>query len=439
MNKVKKTKTKAKLWEKIFVIASIIAILVLIGKYAYRTVYYYKKLNYIKPESKLIDVLTNDMKIAYFEDGLYKTDDYYYYKGLEVDNYLLYSGRLWRIIMIDKTGIKLITEDNQSSLVWGNNTNYEKSYINKWLNEDVFLKSLEDEEKLAEGSWCNKAIDIGNYECTETINAKVGLLQTNEYIKAGGANSYLNNKTYFWTINTSEDNKAYYVHTEGGINNDVGANNALYSYGIRPVIYLNKDVIYVGGNGTIENPYSIKNDLNVNIGTHPVGSYVKYKDHLYRIFEKSEEYTELIMDGYLLNDKEEPVKVTYNKVFEYLNKDFLNTLNKEDLVELEFPKTEYNLGSGYNYLNKKGTTKAYVGIPTVGSLFTANYSGNWLNTISNSSQNLIYTTNESSILADLGSASNYLRPLIAVKNNLIITSGHGTKEDPYVVGENNET
>ena len=47
----------------------------------------------------------------------------------------------------------------------------------------------------------------------------IGLLSIKDYLNAGGKDGYLNNSEYFWTSNTSE-NKAYYVFSDGGINND---------------------------------------------------------------------------------------------------------------------------------------------------------------------------------------------------------------------------
>ena len=431
-----KEKVKAKLWEKIFVIESIVIIFAIIGIYAYRTIHYYRKMNYIEPDSKLIDVITNQMNVVYSGDGLYKNDDNYYYKGIDVNNYLMYSGRLWRIIGVDSQGIKIITEDNQTSIVWGNNTNYEKSNIMKWLNQDVFIKSILDENTIADSKWCNSSVDINKYECTELFDSKIGLLTTNEYLLAGGVKSYLNNKTYFWTLNTSSDNKAYYIHNEGGINNDVGNNGLLYSYGVRPVVYLKADMSYISGDGTIDKPYITSNNNQINIHNHSVGTYVMYRGYKFRIMGVFDNYTKLIMDGYIMDDKNEPVKVTYNKINEYLNNTFLNSFNKDELVKADFIKTEYNNDTGYNYMNKKGNENSYVGIPVVGDLFVSEYAGNWLNSYYNNSQNLIFTAGDKgSLLADLGTSSNYIRPVIAVNNDLIITSGNGTKDDPFVVGD----
>ena len=430
----KRIKKRKNLWEKIFIIASIVVILIIIGIYAYRTIYYYKKTNYTPPDSKLIDIVTNQMDVVYSGDGLYKDKDTntFYYHGKNTNNYLLYNGLLWRIVSADTTGIKIITDTSLTSLVWGNNQDYDKSNIYKWLNEDTYIKTISD--TIIMSNWCNSPIDLNSYQCKDNIDAKVGLITTEEYLKAGGVNSYLNNNTYFWTLNESEDKKAYYIHSEGGINNEISSGSNFYSYGVRPVVLLNKDVPYLSGNGTKDEPYIITNNQEIEINNHPIGTYISYQGYTWRVMEITDSYTKIILDGYLLNDNKEPIKLSYNKVNTYLNNTFLNTLNKDNLVKITFSITEYN--TSYDYQKVKSTTTSYVGLPVASDLFTTDYEKTWLNTYANSSQKLVYTTEKNySLYADLESSENYIRPVIAIKNGLIVASGDGSKNNPFVLGD----
>ena len=432
----KRIKKRTKSWEKIFVTISIIAIIVIIGIYAYRTIYYYKKTNYTSPDAKLLEIITNQMDVVYSGDGLYKDKDTnnYYYHGKNTNNYLLYNGLLWRIINANDEGIKIITDSSLTSLVWGTNQNYDKSNIYKWLNEDVFIKNISN--NTVTGNWCNTPIDLNNYKCNPDVSAKVGLITTEEYLKAGGVNSYLNNNTYFWTINESDDQKAYYVHSEGGINNEVSSGFNFYSYGVRPVIYLNKDISYISGEGTKEEPYITTNNQEIEINNHPIGTYVSYQGYNWRVMEIFDNYTKLILDGYLTNDDKEPIKLSYNKVNTYLNDKFLSKLNKDNLVKIDFIVTEYNNNYSYDYKSKKNTISSYVGLPITSDLFITEYEKIWLNTYANTTQKLVYTSSgASSLYADLENSENYLRPVIAIKNGLIIASGEGTKNNPFVLGD----
>ena len=431
----KRIKKRTKLWEKIFVIASIIVIIVIIGIYAYRTIYYYKKTNITPEGAKLIDIVANQMNVVYSGDGLYKdkdTNEFYYY-GKNVDNYLLYNGLLWRIISSNDNGLKIITDDSITSLVWGKEASYEKSSIYKWLNEDVFQNILPDD--IPSSNWCNNAIDINSYSCSTFVSAKIGLITTKEYLLSGGINSYLNNNTYFWTLNESTDLKAYYVHSEGGINNEVSSGSNYYSYGVRPVINLSKDTPYLSGTGTQNDPYTTEDNQEIALNDHSIGTYVRYQGYTWKVSEITDTYTKLILDGYLMDENKEKVKLSYNKVNSYLNDTFLTKLNKDNLVKLDFIVTEYNNSTSYNYQNKKNTISSYVALPKVSDLFITEYDNVWLNTYANTSQKLVYTTNKSSSLfADLESSENYLRPVIALKNGLIIASGNGTKDNPFTLG-----
>lgn len=65
-------------------------------------------------------------------------------------------------------------------------------------------------------------------------------------------------------------------------------------------------------------------------------------------------------------------------------------------------------------------------------LFILDYNNIWLNTKYNN--NLMYTVSNDSLFADLTSNLNYVRPIINVKKDLIISGGKGTKSEPLVVG-----
>ncbi len=434
--KEKKTKKVAKTWEKVFVVMSFVVMFIILWIYALRTIYYYRKTNYIEENARLIDVAANQMKVVYSGDGLYKNDDNtYYYNGTIVDNYLYYSGMLWRIIGVDDIGIKIITEDNLTSLVWGINANYQESNIYKWLNEDTFINAIYNKDDLVSGNWCNESVDLNDYKCSDNTASMVGLLSVDEYLKSGGISSYLNNGSYFWTVNTSEDNKAYYIHNEGGINNEVSSGNSYYSYGVRPVIYLSKDIKYLSGTGTIDEPYIVETNDEVEINNHPVGSYVKYNDYTFRILEVNEENTLLILDGYLTNEEKEGIKVSYKNINSSLN-EFISKFKEEELSKYKFAKTEFNFNKSYDYKSIMDSNESYVGIPTVGTLFTPEYDNVWLNTYSSTKENLIYTTaKNANLFANLGSSDNYIRPIICIKNGMIIASGSGTKTEPFMIGD----
>ena len=59
---------------------------------------------------------------------------------------------------------------------------------------------------------------------------------------------------YEWTISGFSPNDAYNI-TESGPVNGVGVSS--YNHAIRPVFYLNSDVVLSGGTGSVSDPYRI--------------------------------------------------------------------------------------------------------------------------------------------------------------------------------------
>lgn len=428
-NKKEKIKKKLRKGEKIFLLVNVLIILGIIGFYAYRTVYYYKLSHEIKMNVTLKERLTSLDNIAYQNDGLYENNGYFYYKGHDVNNYVYYSGRMFRIIDI-QNGIRLISDDTTTNLVWGIDTNYENSNINLWLTN--YLSTLNDYDfYLKENNWCNEKIDVSNYQCNNTITSYVGLLSTKDYLEAGGKNSYLNNGTYFWTINQDMDGKPLFVNIEGGINNIVNNNDNYYSYGIREVITLKDDISIISGDGSMENPFLVDESGKAMLRDNSVGNYVKYNNQNFRILKIEDDGISLILDGTL------EVEKSFTDAIKYLNNDYLKDFNKDDLIKINYSTSEYNYANKYNFIDTEKESN-YVTIPKIGDLFLNDYDGYWLNNINDSKLGLYYTVDENKMFfGDLKGNKHTLRPIIKVNSEMVITDGIGTKESPLIVGDNN--
>lgn len=438
----KKEKTKFKLWEKIFIIFSIVAIIVISSIYLYRLIHYY---NLEHPKRVDNTLATHIIKKGTTStgDGLYTFDSKnYHYQGKNVANYLWYSGKLFRIMNIDEEGLTLITEDSQTTLVWGLNNNIKESYIYNWLNQTesdnagVFLNSISNyESDLILNNWCIGENKLENNSCVETLESYVGLLSISDYFKAGGANSYLNNGTYWWTSNTSEKGNAWYVFNTGGINDEVSLNETYYSYGVRPVIKISRILNYLKGDGTKDNPYQIESQSGNAINDKSIGEYVKYSNYTWRIASKNEDTIKLILDGYIKSDDKE-VSKKYTDITNYLSKTFYNTLSKDNLKKCDFYKGAYNKSTKYDYRNAyTDKTSGYLGLPSIGELFINEYENAWLYNPYGESSLQYKTTNQNRIIADVNSNLNYIRPVICIKNDMNILSGEGTKNSPYIVEE----
>ena len=436
-NKKNREKKPMKDWEKKFIFFNILTIFIICSIYSYKLIHYYRlehKQSFLTTNN-LYETLKNK-PITYNNSGLYKIDNNYYYKGKVTDNYLYYSARLWRIISFNDNGIKLITEDTQTSMVWSTENNYKNSYIYNWLNitdkehSGIFINSLNNYKNyLIKHSWCTDIVTKDNQTCNDTLNDYVGLISIEEYLKAGGIESYLNNNNYFWTINASENN-VWYIFDKGGINDETNDDTGYHSYGVRPSIVLDINTPLYKGDGTKDNPYIIENDNSVILNHKSIGSYIKYNDNLFRIIEKNNDYIKLTI-AYHLEDS----KVNYNNINQYLNNVLLNKLEKNNLVKCPFYGGNYSKDNNYDYkeiYNKK--EYSYIGLPSVTELFITDDSDIWLNNYNNNS--LIYTTNSlGRLFLDNKDNLHYLKPSICIKSNITITSGSGTSTDPYLLEE----
>ena len=438
----------------VFIIANITVLLLITSYYGSRLIKYYRLENpKIKEKETLVNIITLEKNLVLMGNGLYEKDNIFYYKGKDVNNYVSYSGRLWQIISVNKDHtVKMITVDNQSSLVWGIDNDYKNSYVRAWLNPSdeeysgIFYDTLYNPDMyIKDSSWCIDIVDKKPDTCEKTIKDKIGLLSIYEYNRALGSASFLNTATYWWMINGYLDNKVWYVYPEGKLNNESSLNTAYYSYGIRPVININKDIKVYGGDGSKTNPYIIEPDSNNVLKQKKVGEYVKYSDYIWRIAKLEDNYIQVYMDGFIQENKKDMDSrfSTIDNIYssdksmgKYLNTEFYNTLsNPEYLVESKWYTGNYDYNVDYNYKNiYKSSTSGKVGMLHVGSLFIEDYEDYFLMTRQNNYEDTIYKViKNGKIFADYIDSSSHVRAAISLKTDIIVKSGNGKKEDPYII------
>lgn len=458
----KKRGTKTSVIQSVYLfllIFNVFFIVFLCSYYGYRLVHYYELEHNPKYEVKdLAGILTKEENIVYAGDGLYPDGEGYRFKGKEVRNYLSYSGMLWRIVRVNEDkSITLITEDNVTSLVWGKDTNkFSESYINQWLNvvegvehSGYFYNHLSNPNNfLVDHSVCVDVLSKPKDECETTDkNGKIGLLSTSDYLKAGGANSYLNTSTYFWTSNGSKDGKVWYVFDKGGFNNLSSSGDNYYSYGVRPVITINGKTALKGGTGTIDNPYTIENLTYKTLNTTSAGIYITYQNNLWRVVDVSTDKVKVVLEDTLKDESGELLKIynTKNNKFDptlrnsmadYLNRTYVNTLNTDLQVEGPWYTGAYNTDTGFDYKKiYENEVNAYVGLLHMGELFLHDVKGYTTLTSSNDYEQTVITINkEELIYSELSEKELAIRPAIYLRGDITITSGQGTKNDPCVLG-----
>ena len=423
--------------------------------------------------------LAEELKKQYNESntvGLLKEEEGYYYKGSKeevVNNFVWFGGHLWRVISIDKdNNLTMITQQpitaiSPASEVWDSKEKYEASYVNDWLN-NVFLTSLEtnDRNKIQENIF---NVGISNKISEITISQKAGLLNYDQYIKAGGQNSFLDLKNYFLTGNRYDNESISNIASNGALNYHT-PNNA---YGIRPVIKA-RNIRYTEGEGTLENPYRERskttNTSNIKVGEYlsiPTSGTDCGEDQrcLFRVVSKDNNSIKVTFNG-LFPDKssfsEEMDDITYTSgnAVDMVVTTFANTIDSK----YRYSENDKTFGIGqYLFANYhvvqqlKYTGNA--GLPVVGEMFSGNdidistsaekkfvnglvienppaAINFWL---MNGRQTSMFMNlsisyegmvggNKSMPLAKYG-----VRPVLFLNHNLNFISGEGTAENPFTL------
>lgn len=424
-----KEKKEFKKWEKIFIIISCSVIGISFFVYLGRFVYYYNLEHQKIQVNTLLQEVTS--KTVNTGDGLYiKDSDNYFYKGIDVANYVWYSGNLYRIISISESNIKMITDSNLSIIAWGTGSKFKESYLYSWLNnyednESVFLNSINNYQVyLKDFNYCNSSI---NKKCINKESYLSSLLTRSEYLNAGGKLSFLNNESNYWIIDDTNEIEKAYIFKEGGIGSEDEKTIALASYGVRPVITINGNITNFEGKGTATEPYIIKEESGNTLLDKKVGEYITYKDYIFRISNKGDNGIKVILDKKL-----DGVSLNYFGLADYLNS-FASKFN--NLGTCKYYANVYGSNSNYDYKNVYiNPYETNVGLVNIGDLFMGDDDSYWLYNSYDQNGELAYKLSTSStIIADTKGTNNGVRPVLCLNKDIKITSGNGTKTSPYVL------
>lgn len=372
------------------------------------------------------------------------------------NNYVWYSGFLWRIVKINDDGsIKLILNESVGIVNHYNglNNDYLESFIRLWLNEGIFLNGLNSPDTfITDYSFCYG--DESN-ECKSTVKDKVGLLTYSEYETSGGKESYLNIGIPFWTITSKKDtDQDTFIVDENGELKQV---NTKEYYQIRPVINLNsKIMIDPLTKGASDNPYVLRGDesseQNSYLRNRYTGEYIKFAGKVWRIAEVNENYTKLVLYGKDTKMKFGPNNIyaeRENEISEFLGNIYYNIL-KGALPEIDrylYNGTFYGgkLSRGDAYTNVRIEDSSYrntmsnIGILSLGELFSGNDLNltddniTWTMTPSGEEEGKLWLSNGASAKFDLEYA---VRPVVYLEKDVYVVGGSGdgrTRETAYEI------
>lgn len=361
------------------------------------------------------------------------------------NNYLLYSNILWRIIKInDDNSLTLISNNSLTSLAFGENTEYNNSYINKWLNKTdneysgILEKQLNKVDTyLQKTNTClDKINNLNNAECQNVYKENyISLLSTSDFVNIGNKESYIINDENFYLNNTTDNLEVWYVDSDGKVTTSKGKD----IIGVKPVITIKSNIDYISGRGSKLNPYIIEKENGY------FGSYVKLDNQIWRVYQENDTEVRLVLNNYLkVNNKNLHYIFSNNtsnhdvskkdSLSYYLNNNFLNTLSyKDKLNTVAWANGYYGSNSNFDFekaLNKTSTSK--VGLISIGDIIlNSNLEDYYTLTGTKDKGSLVYQikSNKKLITKNIGTLAKVL-PTISLNKNLL-TKGVGNEKSPF--------
>ena len=403
--------------------------------------------------------------------------------GENPNNYIWYSGKLWRAVSIDPTdnSVKLVTQWGISTLSYNaeNNTAFKGSYMEQWLNDtsvDGFLGNLRKPEKFikTDSVWnATMTTETTKPEKTTMVTDAVGLLNIYEYTmsykNASQETGYLNDSLWWWTLTPEDSSKIKHVSS----NQISPTSSAQLGEAVRPSVNLKANINVVKGYGTSDNPYRLEGDADTPISgtllsTRYSGEYISFgtgENNLYRIVSHENGTGTKITSAFSLKDNGSYKYIAFgsdavfskdNTIGTFLNNDYLTggTYLTDDQVNMIEDSTTWYLGtmgSGVSYKLAKyqdetdttlvtNITEAKIGLLRNGELMASRFGVDDINTsfwtlTRFGSSKFIAVIKNSGYIAIAFSKfdGSNMRPAMNLKSNVVITSGDGTKNNPFQV------
>ena len=242
-----------------------------------------------KTETLVSYIKKNEPKV--FEgEGLYDMNSELVYRGENPNNYIQFSGKIYRIVKIVDDKAVLILQDKFERSTWDNRYNIDRNGrdgINDYSvsrvktnlatileeeklisNDDKMLLAIHDlyvgkrgeEDSYNDGTLEKSMIDkdqyIGLLPLYDYLNASIDSLCRSAKTRNCSNYNYLDHFDYVWWLMTGDSNYSHKVfRATGGSIDSYGASNSYY---LRPVIMLTNSALYAGGTGTEADPYLVK-------------------------------------------------------------------------------------------------------------------------------------------------------------------------------------
>ena len=162
------------------------------------------------------------------------------------------------------------------------------NYANDLTPNQIYLHEMNRSTKTSTvGEWTNPVAKIGLMyvsDYTLSLGSSALELKGSSALKTGWmhqSNNDTSKYTYEWTLSRSggNSNVNFYAKTVG-TSGDVNGYPVNYMYGVRPVFYLASNQAYLGGNGSLDDPFMIdtsSGNVKLAVSTSATGSTLTAK------------------------------------------------------------------------------------------------------------------------------------------------------------------
>ncbi len=367
------------------------------------------------------------------------------YQGSQTDNYVKIDGIVFQIVGENEDGsVKLVTHENISAVDYKGVENY--------LNEYFYEKLSESAKKLiVKSKYCDE--DIKNPEeyskCGHYSNKKnVGLLSVLDINNSKGEDgSYNINSVHSTMLENKQSSKVIALNASKYIMYSKSEN-----IGIRPTINIKKESDVVGGDGTIGDPYIIKeNKKKLKVGEKVsearVGEYINYSGYTFRVIGKEKDgTTKVIMDGVvnLEGDKyhvrfSDTSAVTYNpnkkgNIGYHMINDISNYLSTKYFSKKTITIHNYINKIGYQQKSNQEEYSVRFLIPSLYDLFSVTLDEYyWYRDYSSNAKEYCYMDWGRGVRCKKYNYNdlNGIRLVSYLDSNVKIKSGSGNYDSPY--------
>ena len=407
-------------------------------------------------------------------------------------NYVWYSGKLWRVVLKNnETGaIKMITDNSITVMSNDGVYGFENSYMDQWLTQE-FLPTLRNYKQFLVVNSVWDVTPRSFSDCvirpdgTVTVTRTVGALNTYEFSTtynnsdglATSQTSYLTNGFKWYTLTPGLNYKgnlmdgSWQISSTGKIESVV---EGYAIYGVRPAVNLKGNIRVFGGDGSISNPYRLTGDEQETIhgttllSTRYSGEYIKFNNGLYRIVGTEDGFTKItavnapselyantiytdVYPSYFSNPNttiRKSLKNYYDNHIETAYKNMIKEdatwyqgkIEPEDNYKLSMCQTaddNVSMCECQKVTDSNYVTTTAIGLPAVGEMFTSRIVRGeeeyfWLLTRASSGIYAMLSPYASNKNPDGYEGS--VRPSMYLKSNVVISStntGDGTYESPY--------